>query len=407
MPKKGSLIVGLDIGTTKIVTVVGEVNDSGGLDIVGIGQAASRGLRKGVIVDIDSTVASIRQSVAEAENMAGCKVDSVFAGIAGGHIRAFNSHGVAAIKNKEVRTEDVARVLALARAAAIPQDREVLHILPRQYIVDGQEGIKSPNGIYGVRLEAHVHIVTAAAAAVQNVARCAELAGLKVADIVLEPLASAESVLTEEEKNLGVCLVDIGGGTTDIAVFGDGALVHTAVIPLGGNHLTNDIVVGLRTPINDAERIKRQYGCALSSMVAPDEMIDVPSVGDRGPRKMSRRVLCDIIEPRMEEIFGLVAREIQGCGWEDKLTSGLVVTGGASLVKGLEEMAEEILGLLVRRGEPRHVGGILDSVKHPSFSTGVGLALYGLKAEEQRFYMGRPQRGVVGRFTKWWGAAFG
>jgi cell division protein FtsA len=407
MAKKGALIVGLDIGTTKIVTIVGEVNDAGGIDIVGVGQAPSRGLRKGVIVDIDSTVASIRQSVSEAENMAGCKVDSVFAGIAGGHIRAFNSHGVAAIKNKEVRTEDVARVLALARAAAIPQDREVLHILPRQYIVDGQEGIKSPNGIYGVRLEAHVHIVTAAAAAVQNVARCAELAGLKVADIVLEPLASAESVLTEEEKNLGVCLVDIGGGTTDIAVFGDGALVHTSVIPLGGNHLTNDIVVGLRTPINDAERIKRQYGCALSEMVAPDEMIDVPSVGDRGPRKMARRVLCDIIEPRMEEIFGLVAREIQGCGWEDKLTSGLVVTGGASLVPGLEEMAEDVLGLLVRRGEPRHVGGIVDSIKHPSFATGVGLALYGLKAEEQRFYLGRPQRGVIGKFQKWWGAAFG
>jgi cell division protein FtsA len=407
MAKKGTLIVGLDIGTTKVVAVVGEVNDSAGIDVVGFGQAASRGVRKGVIVDIESTVTSIRQAVTEAENMAGCKIDAVFAGIAGGHIRAFNSHGVAAIKNREVRTEDVARVLALARAAAIPQDREVLHILPRQYIVDGQEGIKSPNGICGVRLEAQVHIVTASASAVQNVARCAELAGLKVADIVLEPLASGESVLTDEERNLGVCLVDIGGGTTDVAVFGDGSLVHTAVIPLGGNHLTNDIVVGLRTPINDAERIKRQYGCALSAMVPADEMIDVPSVGDRGPRKMARRVLCDIIEPRMEEIFGLVAREIQQCGWEEKLTSGLVVTGGASLVPGLEEMAEEVLGLLVRRGEPRNVGGMLDAVRHPSFSTGVGLALYGLNAEEQRFYLGRPQRGVLGKLQKWFGAAFG
>jgi cell division protein FtsA len=407
MAKKGTLIVGLDIGTTKVVAVVGEVNDSAGLDIVGFGQAPSRGLRKGVIVDIESTVGSIRQAVTEAENMAGCKIDSVYAGIAGGHIRAFNSHGVAQIRNREVRTDDVARVLELARAAAIPKDREVLHILPRQYIVDGQEGIKSPNGICGVRLEAQVHIVTAAASAVQNIVRCTELAGLKVADIVLEPLASGESVLTEEERSLGVCLVDIGGGTTDVAVFGDGSLVHTAVIPLGGNHLTNDIVVGLRTPVNDAERIKRQFGCALSSLVAQDETIDVPSVGDRGPRKMARRILCDIIEPRMEEIFGLVAREIQQCGWEEKLTSGLVVTGGASLVPGLEEMAEEVLGLLVRRGEPRNVGGMLDAVRHPSFATGVGLALYGLNADEQRFYLGRSQKGMLGRLQKWFGVAFG
>lgn len=404
--KKGELIVGLDIGTTKVVAIVAEVNEDGGLNVVGFGQAPSRGLRKGVVVDIESTVASMRQAVIEAERMAGCKIDSVYAGIAGGHIKAFNSHGVAAIKGKDVRTEDVARVLTLARAAAIPQDREVLHLLPREYIIDGQDGIKSPNGICGVRLEARVHIVTAASSAVQNIVKCARMAGLRVADIVLQPLASGLAVLTDEERELGVCLVDIGGGTTDIAIFGDGALVHTSVIPLGGNHLTNDIVVGLRTPINDAERIKRQYGSAMSSLVGADETIDVPSVGDRGPRRMARRILCDIIEPRVEEILGLVAREIQACGWEEQLTSGLVLTGGSSLIPGLENMAEEVLGVLVRRGEPRHVGGLTDAVKGPQFATAVGLAHYGLRAEEQRFYLGRPRRGVVGRLQQWFGEVF-
>jgi cell division protein FtsA len=406
MAKKGELLVGLDIGTTKVVALVAEVTAEGILEIVGFGQAPSRGLRKGVIVDIDSTVASVRQAVTEAENMAGCKIDSVFAGIAGGHIKAFNSHGVAAIKGKDVRTEDVARVLALARAAAIPQDREVLHILPQDYMIDGQDGIKAPIGICGVRLEARVHVVTAASTAVQNIVKCAHMAGLKVADIVLEPLASSESVLTDEERDLGVCLVDIGGGTTDVAVFGNGSLVHTAVIPLGGNHLTHDIVVGLRTPVADAERIKRQQGCAMASMVSNDEMIDVPSVGDREPRRMSRRILCDIIEPRMEEIFGLVAREIQQCGWEDQLTSGIVLTGGASLVPGLEEMAEEMLGVLVRRGEPRAVSGLTDIVRSPQMATAVGLVQYGLHADEQRFYLGRPRGGLFGRVSQWFSEVF-
>jgi cell division protein FtsA len=401
MAKKGELIVGLDIGTTKVVAVVGEVTEPGRVEIIGYGSAPSRGLRRGVVVDIEATVVSIRQAVSDAEAMAGCHIDSVFAGIAGGHIKAFNSHGVAAIKHGEVRTEDIGRVLALARAAAIPQDREVLHILPQEYIIDGQDGIKAPAGICGVRLEARVHIVTAASSAVQNIVKCAQLAGLKVADIVLEPLASAESVLTEEERELGVCLVDIGGGTTDIAVFGNGSLVHTSVIPLGGNHLTNDIVVGLRTPIADAERIKRESGCAMSELVGSEETIEVPSVGDRAPRKMSRRILCDIIEPRMEEIFQLVAREIQACGWEEQLTSGLVLTGGASMIPGLEEMAEQVLGLLVRRGEPRVAGGKADLVKDPRLATGVGLVHYGLKAEEQRFYLGRPTGGVFGRVGRW------
>lgn len=406
MAKKGELIVGLDIGTTKVVCVVGEVTDTGTVDIVGYGIAPSRGLRKGVIVDIDTTVTSVRQAVTEAEHMAGCKIESVFAGIAGGHIKAFNSHGVAAIKTGEVKIDDVSRVLALARAAAIPQDREVLHILPQEYVIDGQDGIRAPTGICGVRLEAKVHVVTAAASAVQNIVKCCQLAGLKVADVVLEPLASAESVLTDEERDLGVCLVDIGGGTTDIAIFGNGSLVHTAVVPLGGNHLTNDIVVGLRTPIADAERLKRKHGCARADMVGPDETIDVPSVGDREPRRLARRILCDIIEPRMEEILQLVAREVQACGYEDQLTSGVVLTGGASLVPGLDQMAEELLGVLVRRGEPHVTGGLVDVVNSPIHATGVGLVQYGLRADEQRFYLGRPPRGMFGRVGKWFAEVF-
>lgn len=406
MARKGELIVGLDIGTTKVVCVVGEVVEPGGIDIVGFGEAPSRGLRKGVIVDIESTVASVRQAVTEAEHMAGCRIESVFAGIAGGHIKAFNSHGVAAIKNGDVRIDDVSRVLALARAAAIPLDREVLHILPQQYIIDGQDGIRAPTGICGVRLEARVHVVTAAAASVQNVVKCAQLAGLKVADVVLEPLASSEAVLGDEERELGVCVIDIGGGTTDVAIYGDGALMHTAVIPLGGDHLTNDIVVGLRTPKLEAENLKRRFGAARADMVPPDETLDVPSVGDREPRQLSRRILADIIEPRMEEIFQLVDREIKACGFEEQLTSGVVLTGGASLIAGLDEMAEDVLGVLVRRGEPRHVGGLAEAVKSPAYATGVGLALYGLKAEEQRFYLGRPTRSVLGKVGRWFADVF-
>jgi len=401
MARKGEMIVGLDIGTTKVVAVVGERTAAGGLEVCGWGQAPSRGLRKGVVVDIDSTVTSIRQAVGEAESMAGCRVESVYAGIAGAHIKAFNSHGVAAVKDREVRTEDLSRVLALARAAAIPAEREVLHILPQEYIVDGQDGIKAPMGICGVRLEARVHIVTAAAAAVQNIVKCCSLAGLKVADMVLEPLASSESVLTDEERDLGVCLVDLGGGTTDIAVFGAGSLVHTAVIPLGGNHLTNDIVVGLRTPVVDAERIKRTHGSALSGKVPSDEVIEVPGVGDRAPRRMARRILCDIIEPRVEEIFRLVARELQSCGYEENLTSGIVLCGGSSLIPDLDELAEEVLGVLVRRGEPRALPGMPEGLRGPQFATAVGLVQYGLQADEQRFYMGRPSGGLFHRLGGW------
>ena len=405
MAKQGEIIVGLDIGTTKVVAVVGEVNDDGGLDVLGYGQAPSRGLRKGVIVDIEATVQSIKQAVGDAEAMSGCTVENVYAGIAGAHIRAFNSHGIAHVKSSEVRSEDVSRVLALARAAAIPQDRQVLHILPQEYIIDGQEGIRSPVGICGVRLESKVHVVTASSTAVQNVVKCAELAGLKVNDVVLEPLASAEAVLTAEERDLGVCVVDIGGGTTDIAIFGNGALVHTAVIPLGGNHLTNDIVIGLRTPFADAERIKREFGCALGDRVSGEETIDVPSVGDRTSRRMSRRILTDVIGPRMEEILQLVAREISACGWEDQLTSGLVLTGGTSLIPGLEDMAEQLLGMLVRRGEPR-AGGTAEIARDPRFSTAIGLMHYGLRADEQRFYMGRQPKRFVDRVSEWMSQMF-
>ncbi len=398
MAKKGELIVGLDIGTTKVVVAVGEQSPSGELTILGVGQAPNRGLRKGMVVDIEQTVGSVRQAVAEAESVADCHIQSVFAGIAGAHIKAFRSHGMAQIKSGEVRMEDVAEVLKLARAAAIPEDREVLHVIPQEFVVDRQGGIKVPHGISGRRLEAVVQIVTASGTAVQNINKCAERADLKVSGTLLEALASAQSVLTEEERGLGVCLVDIGGGTTDLAVFADGALVHTAVIPLGGDHLTNDIVIGLRTPAQDAERLKRDHGCALAEMCGPDETIDVPSVGDRPPRKMARRILGGIIEARVTEILQLVLREIRACGAEEQLTSGLVITGGSSLLTGVEELAEQMLGLIVRRGEPR-----LDeaALRDPRLATAVGLVQLGTQAEERAFYLGRPGRGVFSRFGRW------
>jgi len=376
--KRGELIVGLDIGTTKICCIVGEAKETG-LDVIGIGQHPSRGLRKGVVINIESTVASIKRAVEEAELMAGCEIGAVYAGIAGGHIRGFNSQGVVAVKDKEVRPSDVARVIDAARAINIPQDREILHVLPQEFIIDEQDGIKEPLGMSGVRLEAKVHIVTAAVSSAQNIVKCCGRTGLTVADIVLEPLASAEAVLAEEEKELGVALVDVGGGTTDLAIFVNGAIQHTSVIPLGGNHLTNDIAVGLRTPMQEAERIKIQYGSAQVQMLERDETIEVPSVGGRAPRVLSRRILCEIIEPRVEELFQLVHREIQKAGQEDLLASGVVLTGGSTQLAGMPELAEEVLGLPVRRGAPRNVGGLIDVVKSPAYATAVGLLHYGLK----------------------------
>ncbi|HTG81835.1 MAG TPA: cell division protein FtsA [Geobacteraceae bacterium] len=376
--RNDNLIVGLDIGTTKICAIVGNLTEDG-LDIVGIGTSPSRGLRKGVVINIESTVASIKKAVEEAELMAGCEIKSVYAGIAGGHIRGFNSQGIIAIKNREVSPEDVKRVIEAAKAIAIPMDREVIHILPQEFIIDDQDGIREPLGMSGVRLEAKVHIVTGAVASAQNIIKSCNRAGLDVADIVLEQLASSEAVLSPDEKELGVALVDIGGGTTDIAIFSDGAIKYTSVLSLGGNHLTNDIAVGLRTPMAEAEKIKQKYGCCLASLVGKDETIEVPSVGGRKPRVLSRQLLAEILEPRVEEIFSLVNREIVKSGYEDMIASGIVITGGSTILEGMPELAEQIFNLPVRRGLPQQIGGLVDVVNSPVYATGVGLVVYGSK----------------------------
>lgn len=401
--KGGEIIVGLDIGTTKICAIVGEVTDEG-IDIIGIGTHPSKGLRKGVVVNIEATVGSIRRAIEEAEAMAGTEIQNVYTGIAGGHIKGFGSRGVVALKDKEVREADIARVIEQAKTVNIPVDREVIHVLPQEFIVDDQGGIKEPLGMAGYRLEAKVHIVTGAVASAQNIVKCANRTGLNVADIVLQPLASSEAVLTDEEKELGVCLVDIGGGTTDIAIFSGGAIVHTAVIALGGNNLTNDIAVGLRTPMEQAERIKQKYGCALSSLVDKQEMIEVPSVGGREARVMGRQILCEILEPRVEEIFQLVQREVERNGFSEILTSGVVITGGSTLLPGMGELAEEVMGVPVRKGVPRGIGGLVDVVKSPIYATGVGLVVYGAKHSDRRMFRIRDEnvfKKVKGRMSAW------
>ncbi len=400
---KENLIVGLDIGTTKICAIVGNLTEEG-LDIVGIGTSPSRGLRKGVVINIESTVASIQKALQEAELMAGCEIKSVFAGIAGGHIKGFNSQGVIAIKNREVTREDIARVIDAAKALAIPMDREVIHVLPQEFIIDDQDGIKEPLGMSGVRLEAKVHIVTGAVASAQNIVKSCNRAGVNVADIVLEPLASSYAVLSSDEKELGVAMVDIGGGTTDIAIHLDGAIKHTSVLSLGGNHLTNDIAVGLRTPMAEAEKIKKQYGCCLTSMVGKDESIEVPSVGGREPRVLSRQLLAEILEPRVEEIFTLVNREIIRSGYEDFIASGVVITGGTSILPGMPEMAEQIFNLPVRRGVPQDIGGLTDVVNSPIYATGVGLLKYGSRnLKAHKFMIGQENvfDKVVRRMKEW------
>ncbi len=400
---KENLIVGLDIGTTKICAIVGNLTDEG-LDIVGIGTSPSRGLRKGVVINIESTVESIQKALQEAELMAGCEIKSVFAGIAGGHIKGFNSQGVIAIKNREVTKEDIGRVIDAAKALAIPMDREVIHVLPQEFIIDDQDGIKEPLGMSGVRLEAKVHIVTGAVASAQNIVKSCNRASVNVADIVLEQLASSEAVLSSDEKDLGVAMVDIGGGTTDIAIYFDGAIKHTSVLSLGGNHLTNDIAVGLRTPMAEAEKIKKQYGCCLTSMVGKDESIEVPSVGGREPRVLSRQLLGEILEPRVEEIFTLVNREIIRSGYEDFIASGVVITGGTSILPGMPEMAEQILNLPVRRGLPQDIGGLTDVVNSPIYATGVGLVKYGSRnLKAHRFMIGQENvfDKVVRRMKEW------
>ncbi len=383
--RKNTLIVGLDIGTSKVCAIVGEMTEKG-TEIIGVGSHISQGLRKGVVINIESTVESIGRAVREAELMAGCEIHTVYTGIAGGHIKGFNSHGVVAVKNKEVTQRDVDRVIDAAKAVAIPMDREVLHILPQEYIIDDQDGIKEPLGMSGVRLEAKVHIVTGAVTSAQNIVKCCNRTGLTVADIALEPLASAEAVLSPEEMELGVALVDMGGGTTDIALFHDGAVKHTAVLAIGGNHLTSDIAAGLRTPIGEAERIKQRYGYAKTSMVTKDEKVEVPSVGGRCARTISRQILCEIIEPRLEEIFQLVHREIARSGFDGALASGIVITGGSTLLPGILEMAEQTFGMPVRLGVPAHVGGLVDVVSSPIYATGVGLVLYGMKRQNKNFF---------------------
>jgi len=370
----------LDIGTTKVCAIVAERSETG-IDIVGIGTHPAKGLRKGVVVDIDLTVESIKGAVEEAELMADCEITSVYAGIAGGHIRGFNSHGVVAVKDREVRESDVRRVIDAAKAVAIPMDREVVHIIPQQYIIDDQDGIREPLGMSGVRLEAKVHIVTAAVTSAQNIVKCANKAGLNVIDIVLEPLASAQAVLADDEKELGVCMIDIGGGTTDIAVFQEGSIKTTAVLGLGGYHLSNDIAVGLRTPFDDAERIKKKFGVASSRYLSNDDVLTVPSVGGRRPREISRKILCEIIEPRVEEILSLARQEVQRAGLINQIPSGVVLTGGASALDGLPELAEEVFEAPVRRGLPTHIGGLQDVVRSPMFATGVGLALFGMSQD--------------------------
>lgn len=403
------LIVGLDIGTSKVVAIVCEVTSDNLIEVIGIGSHPSRGLKKGVVVNIESTVQSIQRAVEEAELMAGCEIHSVYAGIAGSHIRSLNSHGIVAIRDDEVTANDVERVIDAARAVAIPADQKTLHILPQEFIIDDQEGIKEPVGMSGVRLEAKVHMVTGAVSAAQNITKCVRRCGLEVDDVILEQLASSLSVLTEDEKELGVCLVDIGGGTTDIAVFTDGSIRHTAVIPIAGDQVTNDIAVALRTPTQYAEQIKIQYGCALMQLANPDETIEVPSVGDRPPRRLVRQTLAEVVEPRYEELFTLIQAELRRSGFEDLIAAGIVMTGGSSKMEGVIDLAEEIFHVPVRLGVPQHIGGLVDVVRNPIHATGVGLLIYG---HQQRFSkmprvrVGGGMTGVWGRMKSWFQGNF-
>jgi cell division protein FtsA len=396
MAKKHSIIVGLDIGTSKICSAVGEMTEHG-VEIIGIGSHGSSGMRKGVVINIDNTVTSIKKAVEEAALMAGCEINTVFTGIAGSHIKAFNSHGVVAVKTREVSQRDLDRVLDAAKAVAIPTDQEVVHVLPQDYIIDDQDGIKDPLGMSGVRLEARVHIVTGATTAMQNIVKCCNRSGLHVADVALMPLACADAVLTDDEKDLGVALADMGSGTTDITIFHDGAVKHTAVLPVGGNHVTNDIAAGLRTPFADAERIKLRYGCAKASMVAEQARLEVPSSAGKPQRSVSRQILCEIIEPRMDEVFQLIRREILKSGYEDYLGSGVVMTGGSMLLPGALEVAEVAIGCPVRLGAPRHVGGLVDVIANPVYSSAIGLVLYGIKRQERSFFRVREDATILSK----------
>ena len=411
MSKKATnnLIVGLDIGTSKVVAIVGEITVEGDIDIIGIGTQASRGLKKGVVVNIESTVQSIQRAVEEAELMAGCQIRSVYAGIAGSHIRSINSHGIVAIKEKEVTAADVARVIDAAKAVAIPADQRILHVLPQEFVIDSSEGIRDPISMSGVRLEAKVHLVTGAMSAAQNIIKCVRRCGLEVDDIILEQLASSAAVLTEDEKELGVCLVDIGGGTTDIAVFSDGAIRHTAVIPIAGDQVTNDIAVALRTPTQYADDLKIKYACALRQLAAEDETIEVPSVGDREPRRLARQTLAEVVEPLYEELLSLVQAELRRSGFEELCAAGVVLTGGSAKMEGAIELAEEIFHMPVRLGYPQHISGLVDVVRNPIHSTGVGLLLFGNKQQSalSSYQLDEnSEAGILARMKSWFQGNF-
>ncbi len=403
MAKRNELVVGLDIGTTKICCVVGEITEEG-VQIVGLGTHPSVGLRKGVVVNIDATVESIQRAVEEAEIMAGCDITNVYAGIAGGHIKGFNSHGIIGIKGPEVTPQDVERVIEAARAVAIPMDREVIHVLPQEFIVDGDGGIDNPVGMAGVRLEARIHIVTAAVTSAHNIVKCTNKAGLDVIDIVLEPLASSEAVLVPEEKDLGVALIDMGGGTTDLAIFSGNNIKHTFVLSLGGNNLTNDIAVGLRTPLADAEVIKKKYGTCASKRINKDETIEIRGVGGRKPRQLPRQILGEILEPRVEEMFALIQQEIVNAGMENHVSAGVVLTGGSVLLDGIVEVAESVLNLSTRIGKPMGISGLVDVVNSPLYATAVGLVLYGARKQQRPQFRIRDKNifdRVTTRMKKW------
>ena len=401
------ILVALDIGTSKIVTLVAEITPEDTLNLIGMGSHPSRGLKKGVVVNIESTVNAIQRSLEEAELMADVKIREVITGIAGSHIKSFNSHGMVAIKDKEVSQYDIDRVIETARAVNIPMEQQVLHILEQEFIIDGQGGVRQPAGMSGMRLEVKVHIVTGAVSAAQNIMKCVRRCGLEVRDLMLQPLASADAVLLDDERDLGVCLVDIGGGTTDIAVFTDGAIKHTSVIPIAGDQITNDIAMALRTPTKDAEELKMTHGVALRQLASTTELIDVPGVGDRGPRTLSRQTLAEVIEPRVEELYSLIQRELRSSGLEELLSSGIVITGGSALMKGMVELGEEVFHMPVRVGHPRYSGALQEVVRSPRYSTGMGLLMAGLdqvKRDRHAKMQGAGFKEIFERMKSWFKA---
>ncbi|HVB47638.1 MAG TPA: cell division protein FtsA [Burkholderiales bacterium] len=398
-----NLIIGLDIGTSKVAALVAEPGADGALEILGMGSHESKGLKKGVVVNIEATVSAIQRALEEAELMADCKIQSVFTGIAGSHIRSFNSTGMVAIKDREVSAIDVERVIETAKAVNIPTDQQILHVLRQEFIIDGQEDVREPIGMSGVRLEVKVHIVTGAVSSAQNIVKCVRRCGLEVNDLILQPLASSRAVLSDDEKDLGVCLIDIGGGTTDIAVFTHGAIRHTAVIPIAGDQITSDIAMALRTPTADAESIKVRHGVALRQLADPNEMIEVPGIGERAPRVMSRQTLAEVIEPRVEELFSLVQQVLRESGFEELLSSGVVLTGGSSVMRGMVELGEEIFHMPVRVGVPKYSGGLAEVVRNPRYATAVGLLLEGVSQMRQG-QMSRQSgsfRAVLARMREW------